>query len=742
MKRHELEEDVIISIEEDSINDFMRLIKNIDKWDSYILQEEQEYFIHYSIRFKAYKIINFIIEECVHLNVKNSKGETSLHLALIENMCQVVECLINKQCEFCPDANGNNELHKWLAHNCNRCWKALLKCKKEYNLYFTDINSIGNSSLHQSVIDNNLEGFNLLQNNFPFSLGSKGVGGNNILLFAAMHCDVKFVTEILQLKIDINSININKETALTLALINRNFQLSEKLLDDGIKIYKQDVRLANETSNLKLYNRLKNLFDIQQKNSKARSVSKNRPNPTHAMSEEGFKKDSKKDSDVQRMNSMKKPKQSENLMSLLKRNIDSNKSETNSDSYFEKSNSSNFNSKEKSLLIPFKVNSQKISFDLTNSCTDEQPFKILKENTEINANTMKSSRGNTYMNFSQNLSNMKTPNEITNKSSIFQISGEAFCKEKASEIIENSRKLSSYENLNTKQKNTTLNKLNIDNLINFEYLKSFTQLEFKDIHLLEKFYAADICDVWRAKYKGLIVAVKVYNISRLTEEYLKYFISEVNLLISFRHPNIVTFIGTCLNKNDFYLVTEYLEKESLKKVIEDFSIELTLKNKLKICLDIAVAIYYLHSRNPKVFHRDLKSSNCLVDKFMRVKLCDFGLSKIYDHFTQLQTNSSSTCFWMAPEFIMEGVFTDKADIYSFGILIWEVIMRDTKPFKGIKEITFLIGDKEILKRRPVISSNVNPEVRELIESCWEMDYNKRPDIAAVVEKLESLVNKL
>jgi serine/threonine protein kinase len=211
--------------------------------------------------------------------------------------------------------------------------------------------------------------------------------------------------------------------------------------------------------------------------------------------------------------------------------------------------------------------------------------------------------------------------------------------------------------------------------------------------------------------------------------------------MSLRHPNIVTFIGTCCYKNDFLLVTEYLEKESLKKVLEDNSIELTKLDKLRICHDIAVVIHYLHSRTPKVFHRDLKSSNCLVDKFLRVKLCDFGLSKIYDHFQQLQTNSSSTCFWMAPEFIMDGLFTDKADIYSYGILMWEVMMRDTKPFKGIKEITFLIGDKELLKKRPLIPENFDHDIKSLIQSCWQMDYTKRPEINDIVDSLEMLMDK-
>jgi serine/threonine protein kinase len=216
--------------------------------------------------------------------------------------------------------------------------------------------------------------------------------------------------------------------------------------------------------------------------------------------------------------------------------------------------------------------------------------------------------------------------------------------------------------------------------------------------------------------------------------------------MSLRHPNIVTFIGTCVDKNDFYLVTEYLEKRSLKNVLENKNIELNTLDKLKICFDIAVAIYYLHSRKPQVFHRDLKSSNCLVDAYNRVKLCDFGISKIYEELktrgkNAYETNCISTSFWMAPEFIIDNLFTDKADIYAYGILMWEVMMRDPVPYKNINEVTFLLGDKDILKKRPIIPDDFNTEIRALMELCWHSDYKLRPDISVLVEKLDLLIKQ-
>src|SRR5205823_1652944 len=140
-----------------------------------------------------------------------------------------------------------------------------------------------------------------------------------------------------------------------------------------------------------------------------------------------------------------------------------------------------------------------------------------------------------------------------------------------------------------------------------------------------------------------------------------------------------------------------------------------------------------------VFHRDLKSSNCLVDTNNKVKLCDFGLSKIYEHLQNVTnmntksddpylTKSTGTTYWMSPEFIVDSIFTDKADIYAFGIVMWEIMMRDPLPYKDISEISMLFGDRDSLKKRPIIPNDFDIEIRDLIETCWHCDYKLRPCI--------------
>ncbi len=210
--------------------------------------------------------------------------------------------------------------------------------------------------------------------------------------------------------------------------------------------------------------------------------------------------------------------------------------------------------------------------------------------------------------------------------------------------------------------------------------------------------------------------------------------------MSLRHPNIVTFIGFSTNKSNFYLITEYMEKKSLKSILDLKNEDFTLKEKVLICLDISIGLYYLHSRNPKVLHRDLKSANCLVDKYNRVKLCDFGLSKIYEN-SNHQTNSISTYFWMAPEYLQYGKFNEKSDIYSLGILFWEIFMKDSLPYKDIEENCFLIGESNAWEKRPLFKEPFDNNIKNLIEKCWHKNPEERPEIKKIIEKLNKYQTK-
>ena len=99
----------------------------------------------------------------------------------------------------------------------------------------------------------------------------------------------------------------------------------------------------------------------------------------------------------------------------------------------------------------------------------------------------------------------------------------------------------------------------------------------------------------------------------------------MKVLEQVRHPNIVLLLGVIVEKpNSIGIVMEYMSNQSLKCLLENSKIDLNELQRIKIAFQIAQAMYYLHSCTPPIVHRDLKSSNCLVDEFLSVKLCDFG----------------------------------------------------------------------------------------------------------------------
>ena len=110
-----------------------------------------------------------------------------------------------------------------------------------------------------------------------------------------------------------------------------------------------------------------------------------------------------------------------------------------------------------------------------------------------------------------------------------------------------------------------------------------------------------------------------------------------------------------------------------------------------------------------------------------------------------KTNSQSTPYWMAPEFICEGIFSEKSDIYSFGILIWEIFMKDTIPYKNVNLYDFILGNKDVVYNiRPIIFNEKIMdcfEIKNLIERMWDNDMMKRPSINQVVDEIEKLIEK-
>ena len=198
-------------------------------------------------------------------------------------------------------------------------------------------------------------------------------------------------------------------------------------------------------------------------------------------------------------------------------------------------------------------------------------------------------------------------------------------------------------------------------------------------------------DVYKAKWMGTKVAVKRFGKRYLTKKALKDFIKEIEMLHQLRHPNVVLYMGVSLDHQSyFYMITEFVNKGSLFDLLHQRKLVLDDAKIVKVAKQIAMALLYLHKR--QLFHCDLKSQNVLITDDWTVKLCDFGLSRYQEKFDADNHGKIGTPHWMAPEILRGEKYTSAADVYSFGVILWEMLTLDI-PFKGrsIAQITGMVG---------------------------------------------------
>ena len=177
-----------------------------------------------------------------------------------------------------------------------------------------------------------------------------------------------------------------------------------------------------------------------------------------------------------------------------------------------------------------------------------------------------------------------------------------------------------------------------------------------------------------------------------------------------RHPNIILFLGASMYVDEPFLLTDFAERGNLNQVITDQNPG--WRQRLNFAHDIALGMCYLHQRTPYILHRDLKSSNILVDKDYRAKLCDFGISKTVSEEADINTTTTcGTICYVAPEVLIEYRFGTASDVYSFGMVLWE-ILTGKFPWYGVK--LFHIFEQVRGGKRPQIPEATDPTYSKLI----------------------------
>ncbi|MBA0625166.1 hypothetical protein Gotri_011601 [Gossypium trilobum] len=225
----------------------------------------------------------------------------------------------------------------------------------------------------------------------------------------------------------------------------------------------------------------------------------------------------------------------------------------------------------------------------------------------------------------------------------------------------------------------------------------------------------------------------------LYAERFKEFLREVAIMKRLRHPNIVLFMGAVTQPPNLSIVTEYLSRGSLFRLLHKPGVREVLdeRRRLSMAYDVAKGMNYLHRHNPPIVHRDLKSPNLLVDKKYTVKVCDFGLSRLKANTFLSSKSAAGTPEWMAPEVLRDEPSNEKSDVYSFGVILWELATLQ-QPWGNLNpaQVVAAVGFRG---KRLDIPRDLNPQVAAIIEDCWANEPWKRPSFSNIMERLKSLI---
>jgi serine/threonine protein kinase len=212
------------------------------------------------------------------------------------------------------------------------------------------------------------------------------------------------------------------------------------------------------------------------------------------------------------------------------------------------------------------------------------------------------------------------------------------------------------------------------------------------------------------------------------------FMREVESLISLNHPCIVSLKGYCLPSGNEgpKVVTEFLGKGSLKPILASGSESPPLWTdgcKARSIAGIVLGMKFIHSKG--LIHQDLKPENILFDDHHRIRIADFGSSRIFE--ANVTMTDVGTPLYMAPE-VPTCHYTNKVDVYSFGMILYEIVVGDglfSNP--GDKMQLFFNLQRQW---RPRIPEGVEPTSRELIEKCWSVDPSNRPSFDEIWKAME------
>ncbi|XP_056855507.1 probable LRR receptor-like serine/threonine-protein kinase At1g29720 isoform X2 [Raphanus sativus] len=228
---------------------------------------------------------------------------------------------------------------------------------------------------------------------------------------------------------------------------------------------------------------------------------------------------------------------------------------------------------------------------------------------------------------------------------------------------------------------------------------------------------------------GTIIAVK--QLSSKSCQGNREFVNEIGMISGLNYPNLVKLYGCCVEKDQLLLVYEYMENNSLALALSvsfpgKSSTKLEWAMRQKICVGIARGLAFLHEGSAvRMVHRDIKTTNVLLDADLNAKISDFGLARLHEEeHSHISTKIAGTIGYMAPEYALWGQLTEKADVYSFGVVAMEIVSgKSNTKHKGSVEHVSLINWALALQQ--------TGDIMEIVDPVLEGDFNSKEAVRMI-----------
>jgi hypothetical protein len=268
------------------------------------------------------------------------------------------------------------------------------------------------------------------------------------------------------------------------------------------------------------------------------------------------------------------------------------------------------------------------------------------------------------------------------------------------------------------------------------------EIDTTKLQFLEKVASGSFGDVFRGTYLGSEVAIKALRVSgdggdaAAARTMLSEFAQELGVLRRVRHKHVVQLIGASAGPPACLIVTEFMRAGSLSAFLRRGGAPPASEMQLKMALDIAKGMQYLHACS--IIHRDLKAANLLMSEHFECKVADFGLARVLDGAAAggTLTAETGTYRWMAPEVIAHSRYDAACDVYSYGVVLWEIASGGAQPYAGMNALTVALEVSQA-GLRPGVPASAPPPLARAMAACWEAAPERRPRFGQLVAQLEA-----